>query len=113
MRNASALLVWMPYRIFSSHLTRLGSPPFLSAQGSCPILSVACVVEDRLRHSTALHEMTPMIFGMDIMGASSVNVHNVCPLRMASERPIAVAFCFCLATAIIIAEPWLKPYRQT
>jgi len=24
-----------------------------------------------------------------------------------------VAFCFCLATAIIIAEPWLKPYRQT
>jgi hypothetical protein len=57
--------------------------------------------------------MTPMIFGIDIMGASSVNVHNFCPLRMASERPMAEAFCFCLATAIIIAEPWLKPYRQT
>ena len=77
------------------------------------MLPVACVVEDRLRHSTALQEMTPMIFGIDIMGASSVNVHNVCALRMASESPMAVAFCFCLATAIIIAEPWLKPYRQT
>jgi hypothetical protein len=34
-----------------------------------------------------------MILGMDTMGASSVNVHSFCPLRLASESPMAMA-CF-------------------
>jgi hypothetical protein len=32
-----------------------------------------------------------MIFGMDTMGASSVNANNFCPLRLASESPMAMA----------------------
>src|SRR6185503_15775851 len=70
MYNTSPLMVLIPCRVSASHFIRLGNSPFLSAQGSRFI--PACVTLDRLKHSTKLHDMTPMIFGMDPMGASSV-----------------------------------------
>src|SRR5262249_54302763 len=39
----SPLIVSMPCRDSSLQARRLGSPPFLSAQGSCLILAAACV----------------------------------------------------------------------
>src|SRR5262249_19548986 len=70
-RNTSPLMVSMPRSFPSSHFKRLGCPPILSGQG--PILILACAALDRLRHSTALHEMMPMILAMDTMAASSVS----------------------------------------
>src|SRR5580765_7664997 len=71
-RNTSPLMVSMPCRVSFLHFTTLGWPPFRSAQGSGFILSTACVALARLRHSTTLHEMIPMIWGIETMVISSV-----------------------------------------
>src|SRR5256885_472185 len=57
----------MPRSVSSSHFKRLGCPVTLSAQR--PELILACATFDRLRQSTALHDTTPIILGMDTMGS--------------------------------------------
>src|ERR1043165_9555596 len=74
-RNTSPLMVLMPCSVSSSHFKRLGCPRFVSAHG--PGLILACAAFDRLRPSTTLNEMMPMILGMDTMAASLVNVNCV------------------------------------